>query len=384
MNKATFSVHNKIELIRNGHDFIEINIELIKKAQTRIMLHTYIFEDDEVTNYIIEELAIAATRGVDVYLIVDAIGSSELSRSCISKLKLAGVRISLYKPVYSLKGIAHRLHQKILLIDMSDCLLGGINISKKYNSPRSENPWLDYSCHFQGEEIERTFNKIKKLYIQNFPDFDSKQVTPLIESEYNHYSTPLRTVTNNWIKRNQQIHYGHMKSIKNAKKEINILATYFLPGKHLLKSLAAASQRGVVVNLFFGQESDQKLAAKASEYFYRWYLSKGMNVYIWNHSIVHGKVCLIDDQWVSLGSYNHNFISRYGNKEINLEINESLFATKMKKEFIHIKQKSQEISVLELSRKSGFMNEIVLRLTFLLLNVLTLLALLTIYQQDRK
>jgi cardiolipin synthase len=376
------ATHNKVELIRNGHEFIELNIKLIKNAKKSIFLHTYIFEDDEVTNYIIEELLFSAQRGITIYMIVDAVGSAQLSKQVIQKIINAGINFSIFKPIIKYKNIGRRLHQKILLVDMNYCVLGGINISKKYNSPEVGIPWLDYSCLFEGEEIRRLFEKIAPLYKKQFSSFDkSKFYSPLGLNN----TLPLcftKTIVNDWFKRKQEIYNSYIEAIDNSVEDIYILATYFLPGKKLLKSLKRARSRGVEVNLYFGTNTDQKLAAKASEYFYYWYLSVGINIFEWNKTIIHGKIALIDGTWVSIGSYNHNFLSRYGNSEINLEISDQNFASVVQNEFCNIQASSNKIEINDFKRRTDLQERIVLTLTYALLNILTFLSLLFIYKQD--
>jgi cardiolipin synthase len=382
MNK-TATLHNKLSLVKNGHDFIELNIQLIKSAKSSILLHTYIFEDDEVTKYIIEELLTSASRGVDIYIIVDAVGSSKLTDKTIQLLVNSGINFSIFKPIIKYRNIGRRLHQKVLLIDMEKCLIGGINISKVYNSPEYGTPWLDFSCLLEGEEIYQLFQKIAPIYEKQFSSFTTSAFSLTTNSDFKHYQIcKTKTIVNDWFTRKHEIYDSYIEAINSASKSIYILATYFLPGKKLLNSLKHAKQRGVSVHLYFGTTTDQNLAAVASEYFYNWYLQTGINIYEWDKSIIHGKIAVIDSSWVSIGSYNHNFLSRYGNSEINLEVDNESFGAIVQSEFCEIQRNSTKIEILDYQHRVKVHQKIVLILTFWLLNLLTFLSLLTIYKQE--
>lgn len=80
------SSKNKVNLIRNGQQFIDANLELISQAKNFIFLHTYIFEEDQITNKILEELKYAAKRDVHVFIIFDAFGSQDFRDKKIEEL----------------------------------------------------------------------------------------------------------------------------------------------------------------------------------------------------------------------------------------------------------------------------------------------------------
>jgi cardiolipin synthase len=61
-------------------------------------------------------------------------------------------------------------------------------------------------------------------------------------------------------------------------------------------------------------------------YLYDWMLRHNMEIYEWQKSVLHGKLAVVDDRWVTVGSYNINALSDYGSLELNIETVDDAFA----------------------------------------------------------
>ncbi|MEQ9413933.1 MAG: phospholipase D-like domain-containing protein, partial [Cyclobacteriaceae bacterium] len=49
-------------------------------------------------------------------------------------------------------------------------------------------------------------------------------------------------------------------------------------------------------------------------------------IYEYNKTILHGKLAICDDDWITLGSFNVNDISTYASVELNLDVKNPKFA----------------------------------------------------------
>lgn len=323
MNSRSYTSNNKVTLVKNGEDFINANLELIEQAKNFIWLHTYIYEDDDTTRLITEALKKKAREGVKVYMLVDGFGSRSLSASFIDDLMFAGVEFAWFSPLFILRPshFGRRLHSKMLLIDNIKVITGGINHAQRFIAPKGEKPWLDYSVLLEGEEVFEFTLQNFKLYSKNFKSINKlKSLYFYVPMNLPASHCLVRLLKNDWMRLKNHIYKSHLNSIRNAKERIIIMATYFFPGKKLLNELKMASKNGVEIILIFTERSDHTLEKWSSRYLYSWYLRHNFQIYEWSQSIVHGKVILFDDKQVSIGSYNHNFMSRYGNIELNLDI----------------------------------------------------------------
>lgn len=351
-----YHLQNKIEFVVNGDQFYQTIIELIKSAHKCIFIHMYIFTYDEDTKPIINLLKTKAESGIDVYIILDGFGSMSFDKNIINEMKSSGINFAFFSPVSAKKigNIGRRLHQKVILIDSEKALVGGTNISQEFIRPLNDEPWLDYACVFSGDAILSIQKKIKRLYLNSFPEKE-----PSIEMLLNlpvapHGHTHLAVVENDYTRLKREVQFSYHKVIKEAQQSIIITATYFHPGRKLLKFLRQAKKRGVNVELIFGSRSDIPSYSRGARFLFGWYLRYGFRIFIWDKSIVHGKLALIDNKIVSIGSYNHNIISQYANLEMNIVVNDENFAREVDLEISKIKSSCHEVTLNEFKNISIF------------------------------
>lgn len=382
---SKFSINNSIKLIYNGPLFIQANIDLIKKAKKFIIFQTYIFEEDEVTRPMIELLKTRAKENIDIFILVDGFGSIDFPARTVIELEEAGINFQVFSPLISknFEHLGRRLHSKLLVVDGTDLLTGGINLSRRFNLPLASAPWLDFSCLISGDEVHTVVRKNLPLYSKYFPKFIEKHYHHLLYAPTNS-QCKLKTNVNDWMRLKNEIYTSYLKAIKNSQKQIILVAPYFFPGKKFLFALSCAAARGVRVDLIFSATSDHPMERWSSKHLYSWFLSKNINIYEWGDSIVHGKLALIDDNWVTIGSYNHNFISRFGNHELNIEIDSSNFAQKVQTEIDKIKGKSVKITKQSWKKQNKLLNKLLETLSFIFANVLTLISMLLIIRRKDK
>src|SRR5690606_19160243 len=110
---------------------------------------------------------------------------------------------------------------------------------------------------------------------------------------------------------------------------IIIACSYFLPGWKMRKLMAKAVQRGVSVKVIVAGLSDVMVAKHAERYLYRWLLKNGISVYEYQDRILHAKVGVADGKRMTIGSYNINNISAYASIELNLDIRNRPFVSKV-------------------------------------------------------
>ena len=77
---------NRVQLLVNGADYFPALLAAIEGAERLIYLETYIFADDDIGRRVIEALAAAAERGVDVRLVIDGFGGGEYARQMVRHL----------------------------------------------------------------------------------------------------------------------------------------------------------------------------------------------------------------------------------------------------------------------------------------------------------
>lgn len=326
--KIEFYKCDQIRLVKSGHEYFELVEELINHASHSIHLQAYIFHSDETGKRIGRALKNAARRGVHVYVVVDGYASQELSGKFIRKLNEAGVHFKFFSPLLKSKYFyfGRRLHHKVITVDDRIGLVGGINISDNYNDTIEAPAWLDWALYVEGE-IAKSLRQIcerRALDISsvgNMPDLKLNSSTPK--------ASLVRIRVNDWVRRKRDITISYIQMLQHAKSHVTIMSSYFLPGKVLKRQLKLAANRGVRIRVIMGQQSDVTLSRLAEQYMYRWLLRNNIEIYEYTPKIVHSKLAVFDGHWLTVGSYNVNNISAYASIELNLDVKDSEFVSKV-------------------------------------------------------
>src|SRR6478609_3181785 len=149
----SYTTFNEVEILRGGRPYFSKLLELINQAEHSIHLQVYIFDEDATGNQVAEALINAASRGVTVFLLIDGYASKSLSENFRIRLKDAGVLFRWFKPIFKTNDFyfGRRLHHKVLVVDSYYSLVGGINISDKYNDTDDDPAWLDWALYSTGD-----------------------------------------------------------------------------------------------------------------------------------------------------------------------------------------------------------------------------------------
>ena len=148
--------NNSVKFYNNGKDFLHDLIKDLRFAKKTIFLEFYIFADDEVGIMLAEILKLKARCGVDVRLIIDAVGSRKTKKVFLRELKDAGVKVcKFFPPLFSLSflnlKVNYRNHRKIAVIDGKVGYTGGINIRDDHmGKDKRLYPWKDSAIRLFG------------------------------------------------------------------------------------------------------------------------------------------------------------------------------------------------------------------------------------------
>ena len=333
MKKEIFPItkNNHVEFYKDGNDYTNKFLDMIRNAKTSIHLQTYIFEIDEIGSKVQEELLLAAKRGVEVCLLVDSIGSRNLTHEAEKTFSEAGVYFCRFNSM-QIKWLyrwGRRLHHKILLIDYKEAMIGGINVMYPC-IPGSNIPQLDFAVHVTGPSTDKL-----SIYTQHvFRKAYKKKNFPYEEKDYIHHDSgyDVGISINDWIHGRSVITKQYSRMTEEAKDQITIINSYFFPRKKFMKQLTDAAARGVRVRLILPKYSDWPSYILASEYLYDYFLKRGVEIYLWKKSVLHGKLATIDNSWSTIGSFNLNYTSYQQNLEMNVDVYSTDFTNYLNRE----------------------------------------------------
>lgn len=312
---------NKVELLGTGETAYGRIIDLIEEAHQRIHITTFILGRDEVGQSIVSHLSRRARDGIEVRLVVDALGSFWSSRSTVKPLLQAGGMTARFMPMLTLptNGSANlRNHRKLIVADGKRAIVGGMNLAKQYMGPvRHPKRWRDIALHIEGpavhdiEEIFRldwNFAAGKKRHLESYESTADAECgdgsVQVIGSGPDVPGDPL--------------YDAKLTMMFQARERIWIATPYFIPDQGICRALILAVRRGVDVRVLIPNRSNHLPADWARAAYLREFADVGGQVYRYPHSMMHGKVTIFDHSCAIVGSANVDMRSLFLNYELNL------------------------------------------------------------------
>ncbi len=354
MRKKIFTPGHSLDLVISGEPYFDRMLRLINGAQRHIHVQVYYFAEDHTAREVAEALKKARQRGVAVFLTVDSYGSRYLSPAFLAELQESGIQVKFFSPLpehfYAFR-LGRRLHNKVTIADHTEALLGGINIADKYRGNAEEAPWLDFAIVVRGPVCYELARICERIYREKY--FGKLKNPPVKAQQPSGGTLRTRLVLNDWFRRKNQIGLGYRAAFREARHSIIVVASYFLPSRSIRTALKNAARRGVQVTLLLPGKLDVPLAKNAIRYLYEEMVEDNIRIYEWHESILHGKLAVVDHQWVTLGSYNLNHLSQYSSIEMNLEVLDQGFAKQVEDCLSDVLERSVLIPTYELISNRG-------------------------------
>jgi cardiolipin synthase A/B len=326
---AVYTTHNRVKLVRGGSEYFKILHELIDRARLTIHLQTYIFENDTTGLLVAEALMSAARRGVAVYVLADQYASQHLAGKMVNAFKEAGVHFRWFGSLLYTRHFyfGRRLHHKVVVVDATYSLVGGVNMADRYNDLPDTPAWLDWALYSEGEASAELFMTCIDMWTRSMWRRKGTEIlVPNLPLQRPTDICYVRVRRNDWVRRLSQVTRSYLEMLSKAESHVIIMSSYFLPGRLIGRKLVMAVRRGVKVQVIAAGKSDVWVAKQAERYIYRWLLRNKIELYEYQPRVLHGKLSVYDGKWVTVGSYNVNNISAYASIELNMDVMNAPFA----------------------------------------------------------
>ena len=150
--QASIHHHNRVDIFTNGAQFYPAMRDAILSAEMSVNLEAYIFQPGEAADIIVEAMIARAQAGVEVRVVLDAIGSSYLRNSAAQRLAAHGCRVAFYQPVtwYRLHRLNNRTHRELLVVDGRIAFTGGAGVADWWCKPVHGPTWRDTMARIEG------------------------------------------------------------------------------------------------------------------------------------------------------------------------------------------------------------------------------------------
>lgn len=336
-NYSAMSSNNDVRIFKNGESKFPVLLDSLQNAKHHIHLEYYIFDDDEIGNLIIDVLCNRARSGIEVRMIVDALGSNDIHKKTLKRLKLSGVEFYEYHPVLftSLANrVNYRDHRKIVVIDGECGFVGGINVADRYiNNGKHDLYWRDTHCLICGEAVY----SLQVLFILNWYFVSKKLIQPEIEyfpvmGRKGDVLTAI--ISSDPDSDNPNLMEGYFSMINTAREEILIITPYFIPNESVLTALKTCAKGGVKVKLLMPEQPDSVFVHSASLTYMGELLRNDIQVYLYKKGMIHAKVMIIDEELSTIGTANMDYRSFDNNAEVNAVFFDQELARELKEQFL--------------------------------------------------
>ncbi len=333
-----FSQGNRIRVLRNGVEIFPPMLDAIRQARNSVQFLTYIYWEGRIAEKFAEALADRARAGVQVRVILDAVGAFNMPDALIDFMQSAGVEIVWFRPPVRWKiwQVDNRTHRKVLVCDGRIAFTGGVGIAEQWEGDaRNPNEWRDTHFQIEGPAVQG----LQAAFIDNWVETDcsvhsgigeigeAKALAPAGESRVQVLKTAAAV---NWSPIATMYHV----LLTLARRKVRITTAYFVPHHSIVQLLHATVQRGVDVQILVpGPYHDHRVAQLAQEDEYAPLLEAGVRMWSYQPTMLHTKVVTVDDSVACIGSANFNQRSMSKDDELALLVMDEAVTSELDKHF---------------------------------------------------
>jgi cardiolipin synthase len=331
-----------------------------------VSLEMYIFADDKIGERVADALCRAARRGVTVRLLYDFIGCRFTSPTFFMRLRRAGVHTIVYHAYRFWRPrfwtLFRRNHRKTLVCDGQLAFTGGVNIADEW-LPVEEGGggWLDSAVELRGPAVpvlEREFLRVWNRRARRRARLDPATLqVPAPAGD-----TRLAIVSNTELLDRFAIRRAAVHALRESRSRAYLANPYFVPDRGFLRALCRAASRGVDVRLLVPARSDHAFLDYAARATFTGLLKAGVRIYE-HRRVVHSKALLVDDDFVSLGSYNLDHWSLAYNLEVVVNTLDPAYHADVRRMLEEDMGSAEEIT-LERFRRRPLINRLLEKLAY--------------------
>ena len=334
---------NQVDPLNNGDEIFPAMLDAIRAAKRTVNFETYIYWSGDIGVEFSDVLAERARAGVQVNVMIDWVGGLKMDGSLITKMRAAGAKVELFRPLrwYNFSRLNKRTHRKLLVVDGETAFTGGVGIADVW-SGHAQDPqhWRDMHFRVRGPVVAQ----MQAAFIDNW----IKATGRVLNGE--EYFPPLAPAgamdAHMFISSpdggSESMHLMYLMAIAASRESLDIHASYFVPDELVVRALRMALKRGVRVRVLVpGEHIDSETVRIASRAIWGELLQAGMEIHVYEPTMMHVKTLIADGLLVSVGSTNFDMRSFSLNDEASLNVYDREFAARLTRTFEQDLEQSQ-------------------------------------------
>jgi cardiolipin synthase len=328
---------NRVTVLRNGSEIFPAMLEAIRSARRTVDFATYVYWTGSIAPEFAQALAERAEAGVEVNVLLDAVGAAKMDRSLVERLERAGATVAWFRPPrwWTLHKLNNRTHRKILVVDGTVGFTGGVGIAEEWTG-NCEDPghWRDTHVRVEGPAARDLLGG----FLDNWAE-----ATRSILSGRGHLpdvggfedGIPAQVTRSTAEKGSTDAEHLFYAAIACARERIWLTTAYFAPRRAFVDALCDAVRRGVDVRVLSnGPHIDRQVVRQAGRHLYQHMLACGVRIFEYQRTMLHAKVLIVDANWATVGSINFDNRSFALNDELNLSLHDRAVVAGLEKHFL--------------------------------------------------
>ena len=327
---------NEIELLINGDEIFPAMIETMASAQRSVNFLTYVYWSGEIAGEIAAALCERATSGVEVNVLLDAVGSAKMDRGLIDEMEDAGVTFAYFRPpkLYAIRRLNNRTHRKLLIVDGKVGMTGGVGIADQWTgNAQDPDHWRDTHVRVRGPIVRGLQGAFAEDWLEATGDV---LVGPAYLPDLERVADDgaMQVVRSTATVGDTNIETLYFLAIACARKSLHLTSAYFAPRPAFVEALTEAAQRGVDVRVLVpGPYIDKAFVRQAGRAVYEQLIEGGVRIHEYCPTMIHAKTLTIDGAWSSVGSVNFDNRSFQLQDEVTLCVRSNAFAAQLDAQF---------------------------------------------------
>lgn len=315
----------------------------IRGASRTLHFETFFVTPGRRSHEFAEAVCARAQAGVKVRLILDYHGSRTMPQEYWQRLRSAGVDLGFFRrPSWQAPfDYNARTHRKLLLIDGEEALIGGAGVSDLWDG--APGPWRDFEVRYRGPIV----TLLEGIFMQNWASVGGAlDLSAEVFRSHRPEGAAAFVTAGSFSLDTSTLRLLFHTSMTAAKQRLWIASPYLVPDRSTSQVLKQACQRGIDVRILtMGRRNDKPYVYYSARELYGGLLKAGVKIYEYQPNMMHAKLLLVDDRWVSHGSTNLDERSFFINDELNVSIRDAELARQMEKFLISSFENSVNVTL---------------------------------------
>ena len=283
---------------------LSARLSLIDKAEKRLDLQYYIWDNDKVGSLALHALIRAADRGVKIRLLIDDNNAKSTEGIFLALAQHPNIEVKLFNPyrfrkyraldmILDLKRINRRMHNKSFIADHQVALIGGRNMTNQYYNVSDNYQFSDVDVMLVGtavKDISHSFDeywnheyayKVQEVVKQSAHHLSYESLKRQLDEHYERVtvqnyldltsnsqaidSLMSRDIQLDWVKaevvkdspdkikskakKKEHLNFQLIQHLEQPEKNVDLISAYFVPEKKGAKMLTDLAEDGVKVRV---------------------------------------------------------------------------------------------------------------------------------------